>query len=107
MKIPGLTEALEDLRAIADGMRILPQLARSLESIDKRTASLDAEVRRMREGVDEIHVQVTELGDRLEPHLEEMRRTLRPLERVVGRMRPGRRRQANGEDEPVAETDAA
>ena len=110
MKIPGLSDAVDDVRAIADGMRILPELARILTAIQERTDSMGEEVSRMREGVDELGVAVGAMTERvgnLEPHLDEMRRSLRPLERVVGRMRPGRRRQGNGEEEEAVEPDAA
>ncbi|GEM_PF-4256015 len=93
IRLPGgLGSIVADIRAIAEGMRILPQVAATLSSIERLTASMDAEVRRMREGVDQVNAEVGELGDRLEPHLAEMGHTLRPLRRVAGRMGIGRQR---------------
>ena len=76
--------------------------------IEARVGSLDDEVKEMRRAVDTLNGQVGELDtaiSKLEPHLEEMRASLRPLKRVVGRMsRAGRR---GGEpSDPEAESPA-
>ena len=85
-----LSAALEDLSSIASGMRLLPELAKSLASIDDRVASLDAEVRQMRAAVERLNGQVGELQGTLHP--------LRRSRTRLGRM--GRR----APDEPDAET---
>ena len=103
-----ISGALADLRSIAEGMRFLPELLRTLAMIEARVESLDDEVKEMRHAVDTLNGQVVELDtaiSKLEPHLEEMRASLRPLKRVVGRMsRAGRR---GGEpSDPEAESPA-
>jgi hypothetical protein len=99
-KLPGgVSGALENLRSIAEGMRILPELARILAAIDKTVESLDREVMKMRRSVDQLHGEVDALGDRMEPHLVEMQRSLQPLKRVTGRMGFRRRRTDNESSE--------
>jgi uncharacterized protein involved in exopolysaccharide biosynthesis len=62
-----LSAALEDLNSIAAGMRLLPELARSLASIDARVGSLDSEVREMRAAVERLNEQVGDLQGTLHP----------------------------------------
>lgn len=102
-----LGAALADLRSIAEGMRFLPELLQTLAKIEARVESLDEEVKQMRQAVDSLNSGVGELDAaiaRLEPHLLEVRTSLRPLKRVAGRMsRAGRRGgelEAEGESEP-------
>jgi hypothetical protein len=99
-----LGASLEDLRSIAAGMRLLPELAKSLASIDERVGSLDAEVRQMRAAVERLNGQVGELQggvDGLSEPLGEIGATLHPLRRSRTRLgRMGRR----APDEPDAET---
>ena len=85
--------ALEDLRTIAQSVTVLPEVARSLATIEQRVDSLDDEVRRMRRAVDEINDEVVEVRDAVGPLEREMRhmhQTLRPLRRFGSAMRRGR-----------------
>ena len=43
---------LDDVRTIATSVTVLPEVARSLATIEARVTSMDEEVRRMRQGVD-------------------------------------------------------
>ena len=79
-----------DLRTIAEGMAVLPQLLSSLHGIQARVDSLDDEVKRMRSAVDGMGGDVGELRDgieRLEPHLEDVTRVAHPLRRLGDRRR--------------------
>ena len=91
MTIPRLLGgALNDLRTIAEGMAVLPQLLSSLNGIQGRVDSLDDEVKRMRAAVDGMGGDVGELRDgieRLEPHLEDVTRVAHPLRRLGDRRR--------------------
>ena len=85
--------ALEDLRTIAESVTVLPEVARSLASIQDRVESLDDEVRRMRQAVDSIGGEVVEVRDAVGPLEQEMRHmhhTLRPLRRFNSAFRRGR-----------------
>lgn len=57
--------ALDDIRTIALGMRYLPELARTLAAIQTAVESMDAEVKRMRRGVDSMGSDVEDLAPRL------------------------------------------
>jgi uncharacterized protein YoxC len=84
--------ALGDLRSIAESVRVLPEVARSLIAIEASVDSMDREVRLMRQGVDRLDsdvIKVVEGVDPLDEKLDDLRRTLRPLSRVSGRF--GRR----------------
>ncbi len=100
-----LADALGDIRRIADGMNMLPELARLLSGIEDRVTSMDAEVREMRGAVEKLNVQVDALkesvDDMSEP-LSEIGHTLHPLRRSATRIgRLGRRK---GDDaDPAAE----
>ena len=100
MTIPRLLGgALNDLRTIAEGMAVLPQLLAALNGIQGRVDSLDDEVKRMRAAVEGMGGDVGELRDgieRLEPHLEDVTRVAHPLRRL------GERRRGRG-DAPVLE----
>ena len=95
-----LAAALSDIRRIAEGMSVLPELRETLASIDRRVETLNEEVARMRRGVEAIDGSVEPLAreiaatragiDDIGPHLEEMQHTLRPLQRIARRAR-GRR----------------
>ena len=91
MTIPRLLGgALNDLRTIAEGMAVLPQLLSSLHGIQAKVDSLDDEVKRMRSAVDGMGGDVGELRDgieRLEPHLEDVTRVAHPLRRLGDRRR--------------------
>ena len=80
-----LTGALEDIRAIAQGMQLLPELARSLATIERRIESLDEEVKQMRRGVEAMGADV----ELLDPRLAQVHDSLRPLHRLGGRLRRG------------------
>jgi chromosome segregation ATPase len=100
-------DALADLRSIAEGMQVLPELLRTLARIEARVESLDEEVKQMRGAVESLNGEVGELDtaiSKLEPHLVEMRASLRPLKRVAGRMTRGGRRGDPGQgSEPVSD----
>ena len=97
-----LGAALEDLRSIAEGMQVFPQVLESLLRIEKHVASLDEEVIIMRHAVQGLETKVGDLSgsiehlgdgikdvgahvDVLEPHLIEMKASLQPLKRAMGR----------------------
>jgi hypothetical protein len=80
-----LGTALEDIRTIARGMQVLPQLARTLAEIERRTDSLDREVQLMRQAVESMGSDV----QRLDPRLEQVQDSLRPLRRIGSRLRRG------------------
>lgn len=91
MGIPRLIGgALSDIRAIAEGMAVLPKLLLSLDSIHAKVESLDDEVRKMRAAVESMGGDVGELERtmaRVEPHLEDVSRVAHPLRRLGGRAR--------------------
>ena len=91
MQVPRLlSNALGDIRTIAEGMTVLPQLLLTLGTIRDRVDSLDAEVRQMRAAVEEMGGDVGELNDsfaRIEPHLEDLSRVAHPLRRIGERAR--------------------
>ena len=116
-----LGAALEDLRSIADGMTVLPELLKVLDRIETHVASLDEEVIIMRRAVEGLGTKVDGLGgnidhlgdgikdvgahvDRLEPHLVEMKASLRPFKRVTGRLgRSNDRAKAASTDEEAGD----
>ena len=88
--------ALDDLHAIARSVSVLPEVARSLASIEARVTSMDEEVKKMRRGVDSLNgevIGVQEVILPLQDELHEVHRAVRPLRRLTGRI-PGR---ASGE----------
>ena len=96
--------ALEDLRSIADSVRVLPEVARSLGAIEQSVDSMDREVKLMRRGVDRLDADVIKVVDGVDPldaKLEDLRLTLRPLSRATARL--GRRGRVA--DEPEAEVE--
>ena len=83
--------ALEDLRTVAESVRVLPEVARSLNAIEASVDSMDREVRLMRQGVDRLDSDVLKVVDGVDPldeKLDEVRRTLRPLSRMSYRFAP-------------------
>jgi hypothetical protein len=95
--------ALEDLRSIAEGMKVLPGVLESLLRIEDHVTSLDEEVIVMRRAVEGLSPRLEGLSgnmghlgdgikdvgarvDQLEPHLIEMKASLQPLKRVTGRI---------------------
>lgn len=82
--------ALTDLRAIAEGMAVLPKLLVALGSIQSKVDSLDDEVKKMRAAVETMGGDVSGLQRgiaRLEPHLEDVTRVAHPLRRISARTR--------------------
>jgi hypothetical protein len=96
--------ALADIRAIAEGMAVLPRLLKALNSIESRVDTLNEEVVQMRAGVESMGGDVSEMRgaiERVEPHLEEMTRVAHPLRRITGRARRQEREVANGEEQVI------
>jgi hypothetical protein len=92
---------LSDIRAIAEGMAVLPRLLDVLNSIESRVDTLNDEVARMRAGVDRMGGDVSGMRagvERVEPHLEEMTRVVHPLRRITGRARRQERDVESGEE---------
>ena len=91
MQIPRLLGgALTDLRAIAEGMAVLPKLLVSLGAIQSKVDSLDDELKKMRASVEAMGGDVGELRggiERLEPHLEDVSKVAHPLRRIGARTR--------------------
>jgi hypothetical protein len=91
MQVPRLLGGmLTDIRSIAEGMAVLPQLLGTLETIRTQVASLDDEVKRMRAAVESMGGDVSELQEgiaRVEPHLEDVSRVAHPLRRLGARAR--------------------
>jgi hypothetical protein len=82
--------ALADIRAIAEGMSVLPRLADTLEAIRTQVDSLEDEVKRMRAAVESMGGDVSEVQAgiaRVEPHLEEVSKVAHPLRRLGNRAR--------------------
>ena len=88
-----ISSAIGDIRRIADGMQALPELVRILDAIEKRTESLDQEVKLMRADVNRIGER-TEGLERLPEKLDEVAAALHPLRRTLSRFGRG-----NGEPE--------
>src|SRR5687768_6061099 len=61
-----LTSARDDIRTIAEGMAVLPELARILASIEGRVERIEDEVAEMRRAVDSMGSDVGGLPDRLD-----------------------------------------
>jgi hypothetical protein len=81
---------ITDIRAIADGMSVLPKLLGALTSIEARVNELNDEVAKMRASVDTMAGDVNEVRggiDRLEPHLEDVNKMVHPLRRLGDRAR--------------------
>jgi hypothetical protein len=84
--------ALEDLRTIAESVRVLPDVARTLASIEAETAVMSNEVKLMRQGVDRLGDKVDGLDEEmlkvadgvqpLDSKLDDVRRALHPLSRA-------------------------
>ncbi len=81
---------LGDIRAIAEGMAVLPKLLTTLQGIEGRVDTLNAEVSRMRAGVEAMSGDVGEMKEsiaRVEPQLEDVNRVVHPLRRINQRTR--------------------
>ena len=89
MQVPRLLGgALTDLRAIAEGMAVLPKLLITLRGIEDEVRVMKADVADMRGDVGELKQGI----ERLEPHLEDVTRVAHPLRRL----NPKRRRAGGG-----------
>ena len=120
MKVPidigpitdGLRSISKSMRTIRDAVGLLPQVAETLEEINKGMRFMGKEVHRMRKGVDELGVEVkgmraaveplasqldivAERIDALDPRLEDLSLAMHPVRRATGKL--GRRRAANGD----------
>jgi hypothetical protein len=82
-----LPTALQDLRTIADGIRILPQLLGELAAIRVRVQTMDDEVRQMRQGVDRLDGEVVAMRESLESELRDVGLAMHPLRRTTRRLR--------------------
>lgn len=91
-----LMGAFDDLRSIALSVRVLPEVAHHLASIQVAVESMDSEVRKMRRAVEQVDADVLGVVDAVAPvdeKLDDLRRTLHPLSRataLLGRGRPER-----------------
>lgn len=85
-----ITGVLGDIRAIAEGMAVLPKVLTTLQGIERRVDTLNDEVAQMRKGVDTMSGDVVDMKGsmaRLEPHLEDVTRVVHPLRRINERNR--------------------
>jgi hypothetical protein len=82
-----LPTALRDLRTIADGMGILPDLLAQLTAIRGRVQTMDDEVRRMRQGVDRLEGEVVALRESMESELRDVGLAVHPFRRTTRRLR--------------------
>jgi len=81
-----LPTALRDLRTIAEGIQILPELLTELAAIRFRVQSMDEEVRGMRVGVDRLDVEVIALRESMESELRDVGLAMHPLRRTGRRL---------------------
>jgi len=79
MQVPRLLAgALTDLRAIAEGMAVLPKLLVTLRGIQDEVRVLGSDVADMRADVGQLKQGM----DRLEPQIEDVTRVAHPLRRL-------------------------
>ena len=83
--VPVVGALIEDVRTIARGMGVLPELARSLVAIEARVERLDDEVRRMRKAVESMSGEVETLPGRL----DDLQHSLSPMRRIGRRFSRG------------------
>lgn len=76
---------LDDLRTIAQHIKVLPELARLLATIEVKVESLDDEVKKMRQAVEAMGGSV----EALPPKIDELGHTLRPMRRMGRRFGKG------------------
>jgi len=118
----GLRTISETMKTMRDSVAILPEVAASLEEIQKATVSMAKEVHLMRVGVDALGKEVdgmraaveplvphmdlvAERVERLEPRLEDLSLALHPLRRATGKR--ARRRVSNDDSVEVAAEESA
>ena len=82
-----VTAALNDLRTIAEQMARLDQLLEVLASIDAKVDTLNAEVARMRKGVDGIDDRVVTLNATLAEELRQVTLAVHPIRRTTARLK--------------------
>jgi hypothetical protein len=75
-----LGTAIEDVRTIARGMQVLPELAKNLAAIERSAAHMDDEVTKMRAAVESMGKDVEALEPSLESKLDEVKESM-PLRR--------------------------
>ena len=73
--LPEVLERLADVRNIADSTAVLPDVVERLAEIERRVESLDREVATMRQGVESIGADVIDLRD-----------AIHPIQRTAGRL---------------------
>jgi archaellum component FlaC len=73
---------IDDVRTIARGMQVLPELARSLHAIEARVEVLDDEVRKMRQAVESMGGDVKSMPGRL----DDLQHSLSPMRRIGRRL---------------------
>ncbi len=73
-----LNGPLADIRTIAQGIQVLPELARSLSAIQRAVESMDSEVKQMRRSVESMAGDVA----RLHPRIDELQNSVRPMRRL-------------------------
>lgn len=73
--LPEVLERLADVREIADSTRVLPDVLERLAAIEHRVESLDREVSAIRQGAESIDVDVADLRD-----------AIHPIQRTTGRL---------------------
>jgi hypothetical protein len=88
---------LDDLKTIAAHIKVLPELADLLATIEARVESLDDEVKKMRQAVEGMSGSV----DALPPKIDELGHTLHPLRRMGSRFS-----RADGDDAASGEEKA-
>jgi hypothetical protein len=76
---------LDDVRTIARGMQVLPELAQILRSIETKVDTLNDEVHRMRVAVEEMGGDVKTVPTRL----DELQHSLSPMRRIGRRFSRG------------------
>ena len=69
---------LDDLKTIAAHIKVLPELASLLATIEAKVESLDEEVKKMRQAVEGMGGSV----DALPPKIDELSKTLHPFRRM-------------------------
>ncbi len=111
----GLRTISESLKVMRDSVAILPQVAESLEEIQRQTKFMAEEVHLMRTGVDSLGEEVKGMRsaveplvphmdvvaariEALEPRLEDLSLALHPMRRLTSRSE--RRRGPNGDSAP-------
>lgn len=99
-----LMGAFADLRSIALSVRVLPDVARHLGSIQVAVESMDSEVKEMRRAVEQVDTDVLGVVAAVAPldeKLDDLRLTLHPLSRATALL--GRRGERSRDSAPTRE----